>query len=175
MSFSYDPATITINKVHEVRFLIGQTDEFNNYIEDEEISYLLGKDSNKVDVAKYNAARAILAKSALFFDRTTGQVTESMSQLYTNLKDLINNPPAQDIEAKMPTPICMHVGGIDPKEFALRNLDITVVQSGTETETKNPWDLDDEEVDGVETGCIDKFGRTESKDQNLDQNPSVPN
>ena len=174
MSFSYDPSTITVNKVHEVRFLIGQTDKYNNYIEDEEISYLLGKDSGNVDVTKYNAARAILATSALFYDKTTGQVSESMSQLYTNLKDLIDNPPAQDIEAKMPTPVCMHIGGIDPEEFALRNLDTTVVQTGTVTETANPWELEDEDVDGVETGCIDEYGRTQSKDQNLDELPVVP-
>ena len=61
----------------------------------------------------------------------------------------------------------MSVGGIDSEEFALRKADVTVVQ-GFSTQDANPWDIPEGDVYGVETGCIDEYGRTVSQDQNLD-------
>jgi len=170
MSFSYDPATITTNPIHEVRFLTGQTEESTYQIEDEEIQYLLDKNGGDVEATVIDVLNTLLKKAAHAFDMQTGEVSESQSQRYAHLKELIGDPPNSDIELAIATPICMHAGGLDSEEFALRKKDRTVVQ-GFQTDDADPWDIGEEEVYGVTTSCIDDNGKTTSTDQNLDEVP----
>ena len=171
MSFSYDPATITTNPIHEVRFLTGQTEEATSQIEDEEIQYLLDKNEGDVDTTVTDVLNTLLKKAAHDFDKQTGEVSESQSQRYNHLKELIGDPPNSEIELLIATPVCMHAGGLDSEEFALRKKDRTVVQ-GFQTNDADPWMLNsDEEIYGVETSCIDDNGKTTSTDQNLDETP----
>ena len=93
MSFSYDPATITTNPIHEVRFLTGQTEEATSQIEDEEIQYLLDKNEGDVDTTVTDVLNTLLKKAAHDFDKQTGEVSESQSQRYNHLKELIGDPP----------------------------------------------------------------------------------
>lgn len=168
MSFSYDPATVSTNPIHEVRFLTGQTDPVTSQIEDEEIQYLLDKNNGDVQAAANDVMLSLLKKASHAYDKTTGEVSESLSQWYDNLKDLVDDPSAGDIELAIPTPIGMHAGGLDSEEFALRNADRTVYQGFTTCDA-NPWDIGTENVDGVNTSEINGDGKTTSTDQDLDQ------
>jgi len=168
MSFSYDPATIATNPIHEVRFLTGQTDPNDYEIEDEEIQYLLDENDGDVQETKNDVMKNLLNRAAHAYDKTTGEVSEAMSQRFKNLQELIEAPPASEIELAFPTPICMHAGGLDSEEFALRSADVTVYQ-GFQSCDANPWDIGTEDVHGVTTSCIDENGKTESVDLNLDE------
>lgn len=168
MSFSYDPITVPTNPIHEVRFLTGQTEESTSQIEDEEIQYLLDKNNGDVNKTSTDVLNTLLKKAAHAFDKTTGEVSESQSQRYQHLKELIGDPPKDDIELVIATPIGMHAGGLDSEEFALRKKDRTVVQ-GFHTDDADPWEIPtDEEVLGVATSEIDEDGRTNSINQNLE-------
>lgn len=167
MSFSYDPITVPTNPIHEVRFLTGQTEEATSQIEDEEIQYLLDKNEGNVEATVTDVLNTLLKKAAHAFDKQTGEVSESMSQWYDHLKQLIGDPPNSNIELSIATPICMHAGGLDSEEFALRKADRTVVQ-GFSTNDADPWDIGEEEVYGVSTSCIGDDGKTTSVNQNLD-------
>lgn len=170
MSFSYDPATITTNPIHEVRFLTGQTDPNDYEIEDEEIQYLLDENDGDVQATKNDVLKNLLNRAAHSYDKTTGEVSEAMSQRFKNLQELIDAPPPSEIELAFPTPSCMHAGGLDSEEFALRSNDVTVYQGFSSTDA-NPWDIGTEPTYGVATSCIDNNGKTNSVDQNLDESP----
>jgi hypothetical protein len=170
MSFSYDPATITTNQIHEVRFLTGQTDPNDYEIEDEEIQYLLDKNAGDVQIAKNEVLKSLLNRASHYYDKTTGEVSEALSQRFKNLQELIDAPPPSEIELVFPTPSCMHAGGLDSEEFALRAKDVTVFQ-GFNSVDAVPWDVGTGPVYGVSTSCIDDNGKTNSVDQNLDESP----
>ncbi len=170
MSFSYDPATITTNPIHEVRFLTGQTDPLDYEIEDEEIQYLLDENDGDVQATKNDVLKNLLNRAAHSYDKVTGEVSEAMSQRFKNLQELIEDPPSSEIDLVFPTPVCIHAGGLDSEEFALRSKDVTVYQ-GFQSTDEAPWDVGTEPVYGVETSCIDDNGKTNSVDQNLDETP----
>jgi hypothetical protein len=168
MSFSYDPITVPTNPIHEVRFLTGQTEEATSQIEDEEIQYLLDKNDGSVEATVTNVLNTLLKKAAHAFDMQTGEVSESQSQRYAHLKELIGDPPNSDIESVIATPVGMHAGGLDSEEFALRKADRTVVQ-GFSTNDADPWDIGEEEVYGVSTSNINSDGKTVSTNLNIGQ------
>lgn len=170
MSFSYDPATVSVNKVHEVRLLTGQTYEPTSQIEDEEIQYLLNKNNDEVEPTEQDVLRLLLKKAAHSYDKSTGEVSESLSQWYEHLQDLIDDPPAEDLSLSFPTPVGIHTGGLYSEEFALRNADQTVYQ-GFQSSDANPWDIGLDPVNGVAVTDIQDSGQTEASDQNLDETP----
>ena len=170
MSFSYDPATVSVNKIHEVRFLTGQTEKTTSQIEDEEIQYWLTKNNEEIDPTVQDVLKSLLKKAAHCYDKTTGEVSESLSQWYEHLQDLINDPPPDSIDLSFSTPIGLHRGGLYSEEFALRNADQTVYQ-GFQACDNNPWDIGLDPVNGVAVTDIQDSGQTEASDQNLDETP----
>lgn len=168
MAFTYDLTTIATNPIHEVRLLTGQTEEATSQIEDEEIQYFLTKNGNDVPSTVSDVLNTLLKEAAHAFDKQTGEVSESQSQRYQQLKELIGDPPSSDIETVFPTPVSIYTGGLYSEDFALRNADQTVYQ-GFQTEDANPWDIGTEDVHGVGVGEVQDSGQTEATDLNLDQ------
>lgn len=78
MSWTYsgDPAT---NDKDKVRFLIGDTDQTDQLLQDEEITYLLSETPNVLLVAS-RAAKAIAAKFSRQADKAVGDLRISLSQ-----------------------------------------------------------------------------------------------
>jgi hypothetical protein len=95
-TFSYDPAELANNKIYQVRFKLGQTNQHSVVaVFDEEIQFAL--DSNYDDVTKacLDILNGQISKAGSLVDKETGQVSEAQSQLLKNLialrDDLINS------------------------------------------------------------------------------------
>ncbi|MBW2672586.1 MAG: hypothetical protein JRD89_04105 [Deltaproteobacteria bacterium] len=77
MTWSYD-STLPTDK-DKVRFHIGDTDQSDQLLQDEEISYLLGETTN-VLLAASRAAKAIAARFSRQADKAVGDLRISLSQ-----------------------------------------------------------------------------------------------
>ncbi len=77
MAWTYDPALPTDKD--KVRFHIGDTDETDQLLQNEEIEYLLNETTN-VLLAASRAAKAIAAKFARQADKAVGDLRVSLSQ-----------------------------------------------------------------------------------------------
>lgn len=77
-SYSGDPAT---SDKDAVRYLIGDTDEDNPLVEDEEIDYTLSIENNVIR-ASAMVAESIAGKFSRKADRTIGDYSESFSQIH---------------------------------------------------------------------------------------------
>jgi hypothetical protein len=80
-----------------VRFLIGDVDQNEQLLQDEEINYLLEIYSN-VYVAAANAARSIAARFARQVDESVGDMQLSLAQRVTHYRQL-----AEELEKKAST------------------------------------------------------------------------
>jgi len=77
MTWSYD-SSLTTDK-DKVRFYIGDTDQTDQLLQDEELSFLLTEMSNVLLAAAY-AAKAIAAKFSRQADKAVGDLRISLSQ-----------------------------------------------------------------------------------------------
>lgn len=89
-TYSGDPSASALD---ELRFLIGDTDEDNQRITDEELTYLLGVHADQgASYSNYLAAsaacRALAAKYASLRDKTVGSLSISYSQTYQHFLEL---------------------------------------------------------------------------------------
>lgn len=64
----------------QVRFLVGDTRSSDPYLQDEEITYLLGRSENDPDLAAIAACEAIMSRLARSRDETVGAVSIAFSQ-----------------------------------------------------------------------------------------------
>lgn len=78
MSWSYS-GNPTASDKDKIRFLIGDTDQTDQLLQDEEITYLLSETTN-VLLAASRAARAIAAKFSRQADKAVGDLRVSLSQ-----------------------------------------------------------------------------------------------
>ena len=83
-SYSTDPST---SPKDEVRFLLGDTNQNDPLISDEEINYLIGKWSDPYICAAMGA-EALSAKYASLIDRSVGSLSISYSQRSQQFADL---------------------------------------------------------------------------------------
>lgn len=86
MSWSYsgDPSTSDLDAV---RFWIGDTDQADQLVQDEEIDFLLGRYSDPLAAAAH-AAEALAAKFARLVDKTLGDYSVKLSQKVEHYRQL---------------------------------------------------------------------------------------
>ncbi len=87
MSFVYD-ASVSRN-IDKVRFLIGDTDELDVQLQDEEISFLLTTYSDDVSASAIQAARNLAAKFARWADHHVSEESISYSQRFKQYQALV--------------------------------------------------------------------------------------
>lgn len=86
MAWSYDTSLTTTRD--RVRFLIGDTDTNDQQLSNEEISFVLSDNSDKVYAAAVECVRALRAKFARLVDRSVGDLKNSYSQRQKAYEDL---------------------------------------------------------------------------------------
>ena len=132
MSFSYDEANLATDKVTQVRLATGQTED-DGGISDEVILYMLSLNDEEVPPTIVDVLKNLLVQASQMYDKTTGDVSESQSQIYKQLKSLLTS--AEQGLLASPIPSGLHFGGLDSIEFEERNLDNSVYQ-GFQNEDK---------------------------------------
>lgn len=126
MAYTNSP---TVNLIDEVRLLIGDTDEMNEFLTDEEISYYIVKRGQGLPAA-VGCARGLQAKFSKLADETAGDVEVKWAQrarLAASLADaLTQQMNGTDGSA---TPDLVWAGGISVSDMAARKADTDNVPS----------------------------------------------
>lgn len=123
MSFTYNIVKLETDKIAQVRLATGQT-QAPSKVSDEEIKFILSQHNQNVPLASKTILKNLLVAFSQEHDSTTGEVSESKSQVYENLKDLLANTSVG--AGAFDIPVGIHFGGIDSEEFDVRNRDKTV-------------------------------------------------
>lgn len=77
MAFSYNPDQLGSSKKDQVRFLLGDTNEADALLKDEEIMFLLAQNSNDIIKTATKACASIIASLSSLVDFTVGPYSES--------------------------------------------------------------------------------------------------
>ena len=125
MSFTYDESNLSTDKITQVRLATGQTED-DGGISDEVIQYMLSLNDDQVPPTNVDVLKNLLVQASQMYDKTTGNVSESQSQIYKQLKSLLTSAEQGLLAQAVPTG--MHFGGLDALEFEERNLDNSVYQ-----------------------------------------------
>jgi len=104
-TYTGDPSA---NNKDEVRFLIGDTDNTDQIVTDEEITYAIAQESNNT-LAAIRVVRAVIGKYAKKVDKAVGDLKISSSQMVEHYKDLLLYLEEQRLHADPPMPFA---GGI---------------------------------------------------------------
>lgn len=136
MSFSYDPTQLDTNLVYQVRFCAGlTTQETPVNLQDEEITFLLSQNMNNVNTTCVQVFDRIITEASYMVDRTTGQVSESLSDLLANLirrrDDLVSglgNVPSR-----------LYATGVDSESYKEGQDDETVYNDGLNAVDRPDW------------------------------------
>ena len=94
MSWSYNPALRLTVPLHEVRFLVGDTDTASQQLSDEDIAYLLTRNGNNVAKTAWKAAEQIVALYAKRANISAGPVqiyNSQKFQQYQQLAEMLKN------------------------------------------------------------------------------------
>lgn len=88
MAFTYDSSDLDVSttsgRLNVVRFLVGDTDTDDQFLQDEEINFALGQNNNNVYYSAAYCARTIGSKLAREVDvQLDGALSESRSSLST--------------------------------------------------------------------------------------------
>tara|TARA_R110002020_G_scaffold213427_1_gene420234 strand:+ start:33513 stop:33953 length:441 start_codon:yes stop_codon:yes gene_type:complete len=134
MSFSYDPTKLD-EPINQMRFKLGLTTPNTPVgLEDEEIQFCLDQNDGNVAQACLDCLDSLITSASMLVDRTTGQVSEALSQLLDNLlrrrDDLISSLAN--------VPILLHVTGVDSCEYEDGQLDETVYHDDIQMENIKP-------------------------------------
>jgi len=107
MTWTYtgDPSA---NNRDEVRFLIGDTDNADKIVQDEEIAYAIANEANN-RLAAIRIVRTLAGKYARKVDKTVGDLKISYSQIYKHYVDLATF--LEESDANLYAPIA-YAGGI---------------------------------------------------------------
>ena len=90
MAFTYVVADLATSELYRIRLKIGDTDSFNQLLQDEEILTIIGSpDSRGVASAAVRCCYAILAKLARDTDSNGAGISVSRSQKVQHYRDLI--------------------------------------------------------------------------------------
>lgn len=88
---SYDPTQLSTNATYRVRFTLQDTDVDNEFMTDDEISYVLSKYSDDEQAATLELAKRMLAQFAQYARQREGNIETYGSEVYTNWKAYIDN------------------------------------------------------------------------------------
>lgn len=136
MSFTYDPSKLSTDKLYQVRFGIGDTEEYAiASLADEEINYLLNKNNEHVDKTILEAVDARINKASGLVDKTTGQTQESASQLIDNLKKFRDSVLTSMLRA---TPVFTEVTGVIESDRQKVHKDCEIFQDGMDIQSEVP-------------------------------------
>jgi hypothetical protein len=121
MSWSYsgDPSTTSVDAV---RFLIGDTDDTDPQLQNEEINWRINQEGT-IKVAAYKCCLNLIAKYSRKADRSIGDLRMSFSQQAEAYRKL-----ATDIMVDAAVMAQPYSGGISPTEKLNETLDPTTVQ-----------------------------------------------
>ena len=136
MSFTYDIDQLNNSPLFQVRLQTGQTNPNSILaISDEEISYFLSLRVNDVNQASVDVLNSLISRSHELVDKTTGQVSESQSQILDNLlrvrDDLINS-----ISRSVPSEA--QFTGVFVEDMETVQTDIEIFHDGAERINKGP-------------------------------------
>lgn len=109
MTWTYggDPAGSILDAL---RFLLGDTDEDDQQLSDEELNYLLTENDDSVTAAGLSACRRMIAKYSRYVDQKTGDIDTKYSQRLGHYRTLL----AMIREGLIPTP---YAGGISKSDM----------------------------------------------------------
>jgi len=104
MSWSYTSTNLNttdaIGRLNAVRFLVGDTDQSDPQVQDEEIFFALAQTSNDIYSAGSYIARSLSAKYSRLVDiELDGELSESYSQLREHYASLSEDISAQKVAA----------------------------------------------------------------------------
>ena len=152
MSFTYQIENIATNLVAQVRLRTGQTVNNGESMSDEEINFFLSQNNNDVNATVTEVLQSLLVRASQFYDKTTGEVSESKSQVFDNLREQLTNQALGS--SIIPTPTCMHFGGLASDEVQARNEDKTVYHG---------FEVKDDKTDSTKPNCgVENLCLTES-------------
>ena len=134
MAFTYDPAQLSTSLLFQVRLMIGDTAEFSPVVlQDEEINYFLEQSVNHVIQAAVDSVNSQISRASVLVDSETGQLSESRSQIITNLQKLRDDLMGS-IARNVPT--MAGFGGIDLDDMESIDKDDSIYQDGVKLKDK---------------------------------------
>ena len=116
MAWSYDPTNLDTStasgRLNTVRLLVGDTDTNDQQVQDEEITFALSQESDKVYAAASWVAKTLAAKFARYVDvDLDGQLEEKYSQLQKHYSALSKQLESLDKESS--ASLGVSAGGIN--------------------------------------------------------------
>lgn len=123
MSFFYSEDPTTSDK-DAVRFLIGDTDDSDPLVQDEELNYLLGR-FPQVEIAAANACEAIAARFARAADEKTGPTSKKFSQISANYRTRGKELRTTSLTAELTAPL---FGGVKIDDNRTLDQDTSLIQ-----------------------------------------------
>ena len=88
MAFSYDPSLPTLKD--KVRFYLGDTNQDNYFLEDEEIDAILSSVGDNLQKALYLSCKAILSKVAKEYSKSLGDARLQLGELFEHYKHVLS-------------------------------------------------------------------------------------
>ncbi len=136
MSFTYDAAELGTSKLYQVRFCAGLTTQnLPVNMQDEEILFLLSQNMENVNNTCIQVFDRVITDASYMVNRTTGQVSEDLSDLLDNLirrrDDLISGLGNVAIN--------LQATGVDSDEYEEGQDDTTVYNDGVRTVDRPDW------------------------------------
>lgn len=135
-TFTYDPSQLKTNKVYQVRFKLGQTNQHSVIaVCDEEIQYALDTNYDDVTKACLDILNSQISMAGALVDKETGQVSEAQSQLLKNLialRDDLMNSISRNV------PKFMQITGIFNDDRETVDNDTEIYQDGVILDDKGP-------------------------------------
>jgi hypothetical protein len=118
MAFTYDPTALTTSteagRRNIVRFLVGDTDSTDQQMDDDEVLFALGQNSDNVNYAASYLCRALASKYSRKIDVQLSEVLQakysSLQSHYLSLADTL------EAEAKKQSGLGFSAGGISRSE-----------------------------------------------------------
>ena len=136
MSFTYDPDQLKTSLLFQVRLKTGQTNPNSLLVlSDEEINYYLDESGNSVQQTSVDVLNSLISRSHELVDKTTGQVSESQSQIMDNLirlrDDILNS-------LSRATPSLMQFTGVFIEDMDTISEDAELFHDGVRRKDKGP-------------------------------------
>ncbi len=121
MAWNYDPEDLSTD-LNRVRLMVGDTDEDDPQLSDEEIEYLVDTYAG-VETAAVHAARAIMAQYARLVTKAVGDLRISLSDRHAHYKELVDY---LETIAATSDPYTFYIGGqsFDEIDSDARDIDL---------------------------------------------------
>ncbi|ODN40973.1 hypothetical protein [Piscirickettsia litoralis] len=125
MSWSYDVSQLQASPLFQIRYLIGDTNEKDPLLQDEEINFTLDQYKN-TDQAAAACCEGIAARFSREADQTAGKVSQDLSQKshqYLKLAETIRSRASSNLGAG-----AFYAGGINKADDVKYRSDPTINQ-----------------------------------------------